>query len=248
MSILINTHGGLGNQLFQTFYALNIAEKTGKNIFLNHLAYYKHGFDLQLPINLLDIREPSTMQYLLMHTRLAKVSEKFKFSFGEIKLLNHIMLDGYFQDPDIYSEFSAKTYKKSINKLRCALNITSMQGSADLLHMRLGDFFKNEEQKVKQIEKSLQGAVLGQHVITNEEDLLLSEHFKPVMDKKKLTVIKTGNHSGIELLRLFANYRKITSNGSTLALWAAILSGANLEINNRILERFYQFHRKRIND
>ena len=43
-------------QIIQVFYALNLCMKFDANLVLNHFQYYKHRFDLQVPIDKLDIR------------------------------------------------------------------------------------------------------------------------------------------------------------------------------------------------
>lgn len=240
LNILVNTHGGLGNQIFQIFYALNLSEKLDAKLSLNHIAYYKHGFTLQVPTMKLDIGKPSNFDLILMHSRIGKIMEKTKLSSGNIKICNKIILDGYFQDSTIYNDFTNQCIKKSLDKLRVAFEISPFTIDVELMHLRLGDFFKTSQEKLDQAKKSLAEAKKGQHIITNDEDLLLLPEYADILEEKQLRLVKTANLSGYELLRLFSSYIKIRSNGSTLALWAALLSGADLKINNEKLQNFYK--------
>jgi len=241
LKVLINTHGGLGNQIFQIFYALNLSTKLDANLLLNHISYYKHKLPLEVPITKLDIGKPSNFDLILMHGRIGKIMEKTKFSPGNIKLLNKIFLDGYFQDSVNYRCFETQSLNDCLEKLRITFKISPCFVGCDLLHIRLGDFFKTEQEKLEQAKKSLSKACNGQHIITNDENIILLPENKSIIQKKNLKLIKTSNLSGYQLLKLFSTYRKITSNGSTLALWAALFSGAKLEIHNENLQNFYDF-------
>ena len=182
---------------------------------------------------------PYIFDLCLMHSRAGKFMEKTHLSAGNIKIFNKLILDGYFQDPTIYNDFKAQYLSKCLDKLRVAFEITPYSVDAELQHVRLGDFFKTRHEKSQQVKQSLAEAKNGQHIITNDEELLLLPEYSDILEEKKLTLIRTANLSGYELLRVFSSYRKIISNGSTLALWGAIFSGAELEINDKNLQIVY---------
>lgn len=231
MNVLVNTHGGLGNQIFQIFYALNLCEKLDAKLFLNHILYYKHGFTLQLPTEKLDVGKPSNFDLILMHTRIGKIMENTKLSSGDIKICNKIILDGYFQNPKLYNAFSTQCLKKCLNKLTNAFEISPPTIDAELLHLRLGDFFRTRQEKLEEAYIELKKATNGQHIITDDEELMLLSEFTKIIKKNNLKLIKTSNFSAYKLLKFISNYQKITSNGSTLSIWASLLSGAKLKIN-----------------
>ena len=79
---------------------LNQAKLDAK-LFLYHSANYKHGFDLQIPVKKLNIENPSIFDSLVMRSRIGKIMVKLKLTSGKLKIGNKIILDDYFQDPNI---------------------------------------------------------------------------------------------------------------------------------------------------
>lgn len=241
MSILINTHGGLGNQIFQIFYALSIRENERDRIYLQHLNYYKHKFSLEIPTDSLGIKKPNLLQSIIMHSRVIKLCEKFHLNNGDFDFFGTRMLDGYFQCPYDYHHMRPNDLRDSLELLRKVFGIKTPARKAGLIHLRLGDFFSREEEKIKQIHKSLDDAPLGFDIVTNEYDLLGKTEFKDKLKNKNLQIICTNGYSAHKLLLLMSNYKLIVSNGSTIALWAAILTKGSVEINHGKLKAFFDF-------
>lgn len=232
--IFLNTHGGLGNQLFQIFYALNIKQKLGASaVYIHHSKdFYTHRFSLEIEPILVGFERPIGLVKKIMQCRLPKILEKVGVNSGVIKLRNNIFLDGYFQEPDLYMIFEKEILNNSLAIIRQALDVDKLKHKKSLLHIRLGDFFSDENAKLEMAASLLEAAEIGQHVITNEEHLICQEWAKSLFLDKSLSLIETENTTGRELLKIFSDYEHITSNNSTLAFWAVLLSGGKLNINH----------------
>jgi hypothetical protein len=240
MKVLLNTHGGLGNQIFQVFYALSIRTKEADKIYLQHLDYYEHKFSLEIPLEpIMNIYEANSLQRVILNFRFGKICEKLKISNGEFKFFNTRILDGYFQSINNYSQLPPENLISSIKLLRKIFGIKKPASKNGLIHLRLGDFFDNEQQKITQIRTSLNSVPSGYDIITNEFELLESTEFQDILRSKNINFISTKNFTARELLKLMSNYKIITSNGSTIALWAAILSGNSININHHELNLFH---------
>jgi len=224
--IMIRTHGGLGNQLYQVFYVLLLKNLYEAKVLLWHDENYYHKFKLA---GCFDYLKSSKGMPLILRIRLIKLFKKIGI-LGNLERLRFgvvVYLDGYFQDIETYNDFTRTEKEKVLNILRHQLNINSFWKDEPLVHLRLGDFFQDDKSKIAKLDSMLQRASeIGHfHCITNEEDLV----------KKRLKYLKldaeiaqTANMTAVEVLRLMASYKHIISNGSTLATWAAILGGSKL--------------------
>lgn len=229
MFLVLRSYGGLGNQIFQYFFCLNIQEKIKfKKIYSIHSTNYSHQFIHNESLKIYP--KPSKLIKIISDLRLPIILSRLGLSKkGYIKLGNYIFLDSYFQEKELYSCFSKNNIKKSLENIRSILGISQRDAEFEnVYHLRLKDFFKNEHDELHYLKLSLDKMVPDSHIITNRQDLFSSEDVMQKMETKKLSLIDTEGFDAREVIEKFCIYSNITTNNSTLALWAAILFKRNL--------------------
>ena len=224
--IFVRTHGGLGNQLFQVFHALLKSNRHESKLFLWHDDRYYHKFKLADCFRF--IKSPDIIP-MVLRFRIIKILNKLRV-FGHIQMLSfwsNSYLDGYFQNIEIYSSFNRLEKEKILNLFRNIFMIEESNNGESLLHLRLGDFFSDDGLKINQLDEMLRNGCNKGCVdcITNEEKLVKERIQLLQID---LRLISTQDFTPAQLLRLMSSYKRIVSNGSTLATWAAILGCSNL--------------------
>lgn len=224
MSIYINIYGGLGNQLFQLFYSKCLFKLNNKDCLylcsgLEATFETKRDFYLDnfLSSEIL-LKKLSPIEKL----RPVKVLSQLNLANGRIDFLGSSFLDGYFQTKNRYTIFNSDILKNEISFINHSLNINRIEDSNNktLCHIRLTDFFKNNNDRIQFI----QNLNLDQYdnFITDDEDLLAE-----FIDLNK--IIPSKNLSPLGVLKEMSSYKKVVSNGSSLAFWGAVLGGGKLE-------------------
>lgn len=229
MQIVARTHGGLGNQLFQIFYARLLAKQSETpDLIVVHDLRYKHRFDLSTQFAVLR-GPPPPLVHWLSSIRLPKLVSKVRLTYVEsMRLGGTIYLDGYFQRPDQYNAFSDRQLFEELRRLRAEFNIDGDFDSVTLIHLRLGDFFGNEADQINHLEVRLRRLPRDAHIITNRDDLLLIPDYAAALKTFGCQHIPTSTLSADALLRLMSRYKSIESNNSTLAFWASVLTGSEV--------------------
>lgn len=241
--ILVKTHGGLGNQLFQMFFALALSDKIqDKGITVFHHSRYKHRFELS-PIFERYRKETSTDRYRIISSlRIPKLLTKMGLrSSGYLHLGSLYILDDYFQDLEHYTCFTSKNLKSSMKAIKSLFPHEPCSRKDSLYHMRLRDFFRSEREEEGYLLESIKNVRDGSDIITNNDDLFEKLVDLAQLEQRNIHLIKTSAVKAEDILRLMINYRTINSNGSTLAVWAAVLSDANLTSGDGKLDSFIKF-------
>jgi hypothetical protein len=225
---IIRLHGGCGNQIFQIFYVLN--EFKYKNIRVYFDNNYPHRFTLAKEFQ--DCHEASGLQKLFIKSRMVKLIEKAKMLRSCVKFWNYYY-DGYFQDVRLYKNYDTSTLLDSMNYLKLKFQIQDSCNNKDLIHLRLGDFFKSEYERVIAAKKILEQAKVDSDLITTDDQLIYRNNdLKKIISKKKICHISTDEMTSGDLIRLISQYRSTVSNGSTLAFWGSCFGGKEIELNN----------------
>ena len=241
--ILIRTHGGLGNQLFQIFFALALADRTQDNdIKVFHHLRYKHRFELS-PILERYRKETSLDRYRIISSlRMPKVLTKMGLrSSGYLHVGSLYVLDDYFQDLRHYTCFTTKNLKSSMKTIKSLFIHEPISKKDSLYHLRLKDFFRNESEEKGHLLERIKDMRNGSDIITNNDGLFERLVDSTLLERRSIRLIKTSHAKAEDILRLMMNYRTIDSNGSTLALWAAVLSSANLNSGDLELDAFIKY-------
>ena len=233
MTVIVRTHGGLGNQIFQIFFARLYAQALETDYVELHDNNYKHKFARSSEIRptfttatkrqkfISDLRIPK----LLLRSHLYK-TEKTTI-FGDT------FLDGYFQQASDYLPFSDAHINAQIEVLRKELHIEHDNlNSCTLYHLRLGDFFlNNKEAKAHTLER-LEELEPGSVIISNQEEIFRENTIQDKLRDKDCILHSTAGYTSEDTIRLMSKYRKIVTNNSTLAFWASILGDCQTEFSD----------------
>ncbi|MGK6323002.1 hypothetical protein ACMGDM_07930 [Sphingomonas sp. DT-51] len=243
MTVIVRTHGGLGNQLFQILYGRLTATQIDTRYGEIHDRNYAHRFERSAAIPLPDYR-CSPWQRAISRARLPKVLRRLRLRSGEsLSLFGSTYLDGYFQDIAGYRRFTVAAIAEQIGRLGRELEVErhTVLPASTIYHLRLGDFFNDRRAALAHLLDRLDGLDTGVTVITNQEDLFELEEVRNRMAGKGCRLQSTAEHSAEDVIRLMSTYGTIVTNDSTLALWASLLSGARTEFANNRLAQLHQF-------
>lgn len=244
MTIKVRTHGGLGNQLFQVLYAIYCSCKYFEGcatVELYHDVRYPHGFNLSQGI--IDLGDPIQTHSLddtwVLKWRAVKVLEKLGINPGQLWIGSDLYLDGYFQDVALFD--NAEWRLAALSKLATR---SYVKNNRKVIHLRLGDFFESKAKAVEYALERIGGLAGGCDLFcTNDDYLLGDDNVRELLDKKNITLVPTNHLPDFEVLRLMGGYAEIYSNGSTFAMWAALLGKSTLYTTNtdnlNFLDKFY---------
>lgn len=235
--VIVRTHGGLGNQIFQILYARLLAN--GPEPKLIHDANYPHAFGLSTAFA--GHSQPGLIARLISRIRLPKLLERARLSSrGTVTIGGITFADAYFQGTDFYRFFSSEAITGQIARIRGELRIRpEVIDGEELHHIRLGDFFNDEQSQRAYLAKRLKELPAGASIITNREDLVEEAIRSPELAGHELLIVPSGSASADETLRLMSGYRTIFSNDSTLAFWAACLAGRHLVTPSPLLNAMF---------
>ena len=172
--VAVRLSGGLGNQLFQLFagYAATKASggnylyldcsslksyKTKRNLeikfILNYLDDVEFIYDIPLYIKILfKLRVARIFNSNILNFSFVSTPDKFmRINFKDASIL---LLDGYFQDPEIFKNCIIRSvlFNKFNNKYSDVLSIYRDSGFELVgMHIRRGDYLKSKEAKIYKI-------------------------------------------------------------------------------------------------
>lgn len=236
MKVIVRTHGGLGNQLFQVLAARLWARELRTEwveFFDDH-----YGHRLQRSGELGSAPGVgSWQQRVISSSRLPKVLYRLKLRGTEMAtLLGDLYLDGYFQKVSDFARFSDAQVGAELQALRRELKVgRDGRRSGVLYHLRLGDFFPTRDAARAHALETIGGLQEGSTIITNQEDILREGPVQERLLSKRCVLLGTAGSSSEELLRLMSRYERIVTNNSTLAFWASVLGRAVTEFSYDVL-------------
>ncbi len=228
MTVIVRTHGGLGNQLFQIFYARLLSGAAGTDYAERHDLNYEHHF-ARSDVVPSPPKRCTPVQRAISRTRLPKLLGRSGLSRGErITIGRDIYLDGYFQDAADYAGFGDPVIAAGVERFRSELSIARQSGDnpRTLYHIRLGDFFDDAQAALTHAQERVAALTPGSTVITNQEELFQSAPIRFAMEARNCRIIPSADLAAEDVLRLMATYGTIVTNDSTLALWASVLGNA----------------------
>lgn len=229
--VVLRTHGGLGNQLFQVLLGRLFAEREGRTLLEVHDTRYRHAFVRSSALE--RGHSPSRWQLIVSAARVPKLLQRV-LGLGEApwRLGQTVYLDGYFQRADLYSSFSAEKISNQLQRLADELTIGRADVETCLVHLRVGDFFSDRAMAKAHVLERLQHIPAGARVMTNEESLLGEPEVVRAMAERDASLISTNGMSAEEVLRTMARHQRIDANDSTLTFWAAVLGGSQVGLRN----------------
>ena len=238
---IVRTHGGLGNQLFQVLFAeCHGSHETPQ---LYHDDRYPHKFQLSSALKRsYCCYKPSGLIRILLDWRIVKLFEKIGISRSHLAVLGCVIYDGYFQQPYLYEEFKAEKIAHIIEKLRSIfLDDRANESRAQLVHLRLGDFYRGADERIEVAEKILNKLDSEVDLITTDDALINnSRRLQAIIRDKCARHVNTSHMTAEQVLQLIAQYEGVNSNNSTLAFWGALLGGADLKMTDPKLVAVYE--------
>jgi hypothetical protein len=237
---VLRTHGGLGNQLFQILFARSFAEQHGLILREVHDQSYDHAFPRSTALK--HAGTPSTWQRAISAIRVPKISShKFGRAEKPWKLRHTTYLDGYFQNVEPYQLFPADIIRCQMGSLADELQIRPADGTGNLVHLRLGDFFDDQKSAREYAKLRLEAIQDGSDLMTNDEELLNEPNLADIVNRKRANLVSTKGLQAEEVIRKMSCYSQIDANDSTLAFWAAVLGGRTLNLTNKFLNGSYKY-------
>lgn len=231
MRIVLRTHGGLGNQLFQFLYVRLLARELNAVIVEVHDTRYQHKFPRtrDLPA----YPAPRFVERLLSALRLPKLRARL-LRMGEdpVRVFSTIYVDGYHQSVTSFERFPTKLIEEELARLRRELQIPPAHDHRTLIHLRLGDFFKTRDAAVQHAIGRLRACDQESAIVTNDEALLRDPSVAVVLSEKRCQVLKSRSLSAEEVLRVMSSFKRIDANESTLVFWASVLGGSEARFSH----------------
>ena len=230
MSVVVRTHGGLGNQIFQLLYARLFAARSGVALLEAHDVRYPHAFGRTEELS----RHPAPqgIAKVLSELRLPKVATKLKIRRDSAKIFGDVYLDGYFQRVADYAPFADEQIRDELLRLRSELDIPRTATRDHGVHLRLGDFFTTEAAVAEHLAMRLTRVRRGADIVTNEEARLATPAVRTALYGADARILPTGQMSAEDVLRTLASFREVDGNDSTLLFWASVLSGMTCDFEN----------------
>ena len=231
--IVVRTHGGLGNQLFQIGRALRLGADLGTPVARIHDIRYKVIFPASPVFGDLDRPVPAPLRALSV-ARLPKLLSRAGLAIEQVSIGRTRLLDGYFQAvADWQGDVAAV-----LADFRTRLGIAEGGGGGTLVHLRLGDFFADEAAQRDHLAERLAVLPAGATLISNRDDLLAPA--ASLLAAGGFRHQATSDLSPEALLRLMASFQRIESNDSTLAFWAAVLGRGDMRFRLDRLQALFE--------
>lgn len=238
--LVIRTHGGLGNQLFQLLFGRLLSEYSALQLREVHDDRYPHGFSRCEKFVQSD--SPSNWQTIISAARIPKIlSRKLGLAEAPWRFGQTLYLDGYFQNKIHFIDFSSYDIDKHLDKFRDELSIQPAYLDNKLIHLRLGDFFLKQEVAINHVKSRLKNIDDYAHLITNDEKLLEHSEIGNILKQRGIQLVNTAEMSAADVLRIMSRYRYIDANDSTLTFWASVLAGSQVSFNSVTLAECRDF-------
>jgi hypothetical protein len=239
---IVVLHGGLGNQLFQYFRArtTTVKNKTAQ-IFLisDFLGRYSSPREIELTplIELGASDQPRFCESnILLKLRLSKLIKRITGREFTLFVPGYgVIMDGYFQELRHYQKCPPSVLAAVLTEWRQILSkrlALSEPRSGRITHIRLGDFFNDDETARSFAVKQLSAICEPSDLVTDREDMLTEELAKLKLSHP-VQLLPSAHMSAWDLMALMCRYETISTNGSTLAFWSAVIGGAQLHTTNR---------------
>lgn len=234
IDLILRTHGGLGNQLFQILYGRLFADCHDLILKEVHDLHYYHAFPRSG--ELVQGDSPSSWQRLVSAARVPKILHRLiGLPEAPWQLGRSTYLDAYFQNAEDYEQYPADAIERHLQRLADELGIGPANKDLCLVHLRLGDFFTNRSAAKAHVFDRLKNLPVGARVMTNDELLLLEPDVVEAMGARGAELVSTKGMKAEEVLRTMAQYAYIDANDSTLTFWSSVLAGCNVKLCNERL-------------
>jgi hypothetical protein len=242
-SVVVRTHGGLGNQLFQVLYARLFATHYGIPLFETHDDRYAHKFSRTKALKC-DCRPPIVAR-ALSALRIPKIRQKLTHE-DELPwvMFGSVFLDGYFQEVQYFRAFAPGAVARELSRMKQEIGVGACWIDVPLVHLRLGDFFVKSSRAKWHAFERLREAPRGAIIITNDEDVVSDPAIRGVMLEREVSLFPTSGLAAEDVLRFMSRHRRIIANDSTLTFWASVFGGSEVEFRDPVLKLTQEFFRR----
>lgn len=235
LPVRVVLHGGLGNQLFQFFYATNLAMRLpGTPVHLHRELLQRYETVRNFELDCLVRDNPMvSIQPIGRFCRLRLPKLAYRLTKQEREWYVYgagLIVDGYFQTRQHYERFNRQQLLAVVDAWRSRLGLETLSKleGRQLVHIRLGDFFQSDYEAIQYVTQRFQQLDPDIDVMSNQEELVCRA-IEALGRSGRTQIITTRELNSLALLQRMAAYKKIQTNGSTLAFWAACLSAAALQ-------------------
>lgn len=250
MTIRTILHGGLGNQLFQLFYAELLAKLLDDRrltLVTSCLGSYAVGRDMELEpfLSNAEVTVAVTRQITaLERLRLPKLVRRVAGLEVVLRLgSGRMLVDGYFQAPQAYARFGAAPVAAQLAQWNLLLSRQERIVAPlreHLTHVRLTDFVTAGQDPEVLAAPIVERVPENGYMITDDERTI-GALIARRPEAGRPTLISTVGMSSWAVLKTMSEFREIDTNGSSLACWAASLTGARLSSTNPDHVAFAQY-------
>jgi len=235
-------HGGLGNQLFQYFFASTKTSQSRSNamrLVTDFLGRYSSPRNIEL-LPLIESRLSDRLSLsnadALLRMRIPKLLKRITGREFVVSIPGYgLIVDGYFQELRNYKNCPGDVLAAELALWRSTLTqrlSLSLPGKGQITHIRLGDFFNDREAARSFAARQLSAISGPTDLVTDQEDVLADELAKLDL-AHPVRLLPSADMSAWDLMALMCRYETISTNGSTLAFWAAVIRGAQLKSTNQ---------------
>lgn len=239
-------HGGLGNQLFQLFYAVCVSKEYEiSKVIINTSRLGSYDPPRVFELGNLELEQIFSAAIVesasfISYCRIPKVLRKLRGKEIPVRFGRRVIIDGYFQNSVSYKTFHPSVIQECLNSIKisfpsCQEDEMVMENT--LHHIRLGDgaFLFNPQEECKFLEQYIK-SFSPKYIMSDKEDTVNKIGAK--FAKVPITIVNSYGLSAVELLNKMGSFKRIKTNGSTLALWASILYGRDLETSDYLCSTF----------
>jgi hypothetical protein len=235
-------HGGLGNQLFQYFHTCVLAaqsENAEIRLITDFLARYSSPRNIEL-LPLIELRLSDRLGLSntgsLLRMRIPKVLKRVTGRELVVSIPGYgVIVDGYFQEIQHYKNCPAEVLAEELAVCRRTLTkrlSLDTPGKGRITHIRLGDFFDDRGAARSFASRQLLAITGPTDLVTDQEDVMADELAKLDL-AHPVRLLPSADMPAWDLMALMCRYEVISTNGSTLAFWAAVIRGAELHSANQ---------------
>ena len=248
----IYLNGGLGNQLFQLAFGVEISRIRNSTLFLD-TKYLDQDVKRKFALNIFGVPENKTFE--LSESKVVLTSQEnacdcepieikeSNFFFSEYSNLvlkkGHLTLQGYWQSP-LYFQNSAENIRQFLKK-SLPLNVL---GDYAVIHIRRGDFFNDPKTLAYHGLITLDYYKAATQIIPSsaEKFLMISDDLdeaakirkvlKQLFEARDFEIFANSN-SEIECFKLMSNANYVIAANSSFSWWGAFLSDSEVVVAPR---------------
>lgn len=235
-------HGGLGNQLFQYFHTCALAAQSRNaeiRLITNFLARYSSPRNIEL-LPFIESRLSDRLSLsnadALLRMRIPKLLKRITGRELVVSIPGYgVIVDGYFQEFGHFKSCPANVLAAELTQWRRTLAerlSLDTPGKGRITHIRLCDFFNDREAARSFAARQLSAISGPTDLVTDQEDVLADELAKRDL-AHPVRLLPSADMSAWDLMALMCRYEAISTNGSTLAFWAAVIRGAQFHSTNQ---------------